>query len=69
MTETTPKIEPSETQGGRAYWEFHFEQLERSRLNRKAYCRKHKISYGRFGYWYERFNKGPRCEPWKAEGG
>lgn len=38
-----------------AYWQQHFQQFANSNLTRKAYCRKNKINYDRFQYWYKKY--------------
>jgi len=37
---------------GKAFWQYHIDQCQKTTLNRKAYCRAQKLNYNRFQYWF-----------------
>jgi len=41
---------------GQAFWQSHIDQYQQAKLSRKAYCRKHKLNYNRFQYWFHKLS-------------
>lgn len=44
------------------YWYEHFQNYQKSGLNKSAYVREHKVSRNRFMYWSRKFELTP-CTP------
>lgn len=42
------------------FWKQHIALLNASKLTRRAYCRQHRLSYDRFGYWLRKLSAEPK---------
>lgn len=56
--ETT--TQPSASIENEAFWQNHYQIQKNSGISRKAYCRRHKLNYDRFGYWIGKWNRDNR---------
>jgi hypothetical protein len=59
---TTEKDQQS-TKEGEAFWQDHIAQYQKTKLNRRAYCREQNLSYNKFQYWFYKLRASSTAKP------